>query len=67
MSMSKRRRVHYDYRNQCWVRPAAKSGLNASETGYVVDVCGHPEKLAGCYACQHAGESHTCTPDCGRL
>ncbi len=34
----------YDYDNQAWV----KNGR------YVK--CGHPSKMTGCYACEHAGE-----------
>lgn len=44
--------VKYCYIRQVWI------------VDYRVDKCGHGEKFAGCYGCEHAGEHVIC--NCGR-
>lgn len=39
----------YDYRAQAWVR--------WNGTAWVVQRCGHPLAMDGCYSCDHAGET----------
>lgn len=44
--------THYDYKAQAWI------------VGGIVAECGHPYVYDWCFACVHAGESHTCHEEC---